>query len=176
MDESSGSGEHGEEQVEWIDDVGRLIAVVPRSRMRARNLRHRSVAVIVRSGDGRLLVHERSSTKDVFPGWWDVCVGGVVAAGETVDEAARRELAEEIGVCDVVPERIAVERFDDESARELCTLYRVVHDGPYAFADGEVTCALLVDRTRFGELFQRHRFLPGSLAMALPHVPGFDPR
>lgn len=80
---------------EVIDDV------VPRWRMRAENLRHRSTAIVVLSTDGRLLVHRRADTKDLLPGWWDVCAGGVVTFGETYDESAARELAEELGVVGV---------------------------------------------------------------------------
>ena len=66
--------------------------------MRAENLRHRSVAIIVTSSDGRLLVHRRADHKDVFPGLWDLAAGGVVAPGETYELAAERELAEELGI------------------------------------------------------------------------------
>ena len=34
--------------------------------------------------DGRLLVHRRSDDKDLWPGRWDLAVGGVVAAGESL--------------------------------------------------------------------------------------------
>ena len=39
--------------------------MVPRSSVRALNLRHRSVAIAVVGSDGRLLVHRRSAGKDV---------------------------------------------------------------------------------------------------------------
>ena len=33
---------------------------------------------------------------------WDICVGGIVASGETYEAAAGREFAEELGVDDAV--------------------------------------------------------------------------
>ncbi len=45
-----------------------------------------------------LYVHRRTETKDVYPGYLDVCAGGVNAAGESYDTCAARELEEELGV------------------------------------------------------------------------------
>jgi aminoglycoside phosphotransferase (APT) family kinase protein/8-oxo-dGTP pyrophosphatase MutT (NUDIX family) len=72
--------------------------------MRAQNLRHAATGVIVRDSWGRVYVHRRTPTKDVYPSRWDFTAGGVVLADEDPLEAARRELAEELGVTsDLVP-------------------------------------------------------------------------
>lgn len=155
----------GDEPVEWIDAEGRVIEIVTRRRMRAENLRHRSVGIVVLSSDGRLLAHRRAATKDLHPGWWDVMAGGVVAAGEADDAAAERELAEELGIEDASLEPMGVGRWDDADSREICRLYRTVHDGPYRFADGEVAEARLVAPEELQQLLGRERFLPGSIAM-----------
>ena len=162
----------GEERVDWIDDEGHVIEVVTRSRLRTENLRHRSVAVIVTTTSGRLVVQRRAETKDVYPGWWDIGAGGVVTSGEDLAVAARRELAEELGV-DARPEYVCVERFENDQAREICSVYRLVHDGPFHPADGEAVEIRAVDPDEFADLAARAPFLPGSLAMLLPHVPEF---
>ncbi len=163
----------GDELVDWVDEDDRVIGVVTRRRMRAENLRHRSVAVIVTSDDGRLLVHRRSPAKDMYPGWWDIGAGGVVGAGETHADAAMRELAEEVGIVDAALESLGVSRHDDARSREICGLFRVVYDGPFDFADGEVVEARLVDPAAFADLARSEPFLPGSLAMLLPRLPDF---
>ena len=43
-------------------------------------------------------MHRRAEWKDVYPGYWDVCFGGVLGAGEAWDDAAHRELQEEAGI------------------------------------------------------------------------------
>lgn len=167
-------GEHVE-WVEWVDEHDRVIEVVTRPRMRADNLRHRSAAVVVLSTDGRLLVHRRADTKDLRPGWWDVCVGGVVSVGETYEETAIRELAEEIGVVGARLEHIGDGRWDDVDSMEFSRIFRTVHDGPYVFADGEVAEARLVTSGELWLLMGTERFLPASRAMILPLVDGFEP-
>lgn len=147
-----------------------MIEIVTRARMRAENLRHRSVAIIVRATDGRLLVHRRADDKDLFPGWWDLAAGGVVGVGEASDDAAARELAEELGLTGVAPVFLADGAFEDQFARERCRVYHVVHDGPYRFDDGEITEARLVGADELTVLMRRERFLPGSIAILLPLV------
>jgi isopentenyldiphosphate isomerase len=50
------------------------------------------------NGKGELLVQLRGRSKDRYPLHWDVSVGGHVDPAETYDEAARRELHEELGL------------------------------------------------------------------------------
>ena len=55
----------------------------PRGRsMRRDNLPHLVVAVLVRDPAGRIYVHRRTDTKDVFPGMHDCFAAGCVQAGE----------------------------------------------------------------------------------------------
>jgi 8-oxo-dGTP pyrophosphatase MutT (NUDIX family) len=45
---------------------------------------------------GRIFFQKRSATRTLFPNTWDV-VGGHVEAGETLEDALRREVTEETG-------------------------------------------------------------------------------
>lgn len=47
---------------------------------------------------GELLSQQRTAGKSIWPGYWDVTVGGSALAGETSQQAIRREVAEEIGL------------------------------------------------------------------------------
>jgi isopentenyldiphosphate isomerase len=153
-----------EELVDVVDADDRVIETVPRRQMRADRLRHRAVFIAVRSSAGLLLVHRRSAAKDLWPSRWDVAVGGVVAAGEDYDLAARRELFEEVGV-DAVPNPIGAGRYADDEVDLLARCYVVVHDGPVTFVDGEVAEARWVDRDGLGALLATEAFVPDSLTL-----------
>jgi 8-oxo-dGTP pyrophosphatase MutT (NUDIX family) len=158
----------GDELVDVVDVVDRVLGTVTRREMRAGRLRHRAVSVVVLHPDGRVLVHQRSRDKDLWPGWWDLAVGGVVGAGESYAEAARRELAEEVGVVDSVPELIGVGAYEDADVALIGRCYRAVTEGPFRFADGEVVAAewaLVADLTR---LVGERPFVPDSRQMVLP--------
>ncbi len=78
---------------------------------------------------GELYLQHRPLWKDIQPGRWDTAVGGHVDYGETIDEALRREVREELGITDFQPERVAVYEFRSERERELVHVYRTVYDG-----------------------------------------------
>ena len=157
------------ELVEEVGEDGAVLRVVTRDEMRKGRLRHRCVYLLVVS-DGQLLVHRRSEDKDVFPGWWDVAAGGVVAAGEAWDAAAERELAEELGVTGAPLEPLGELRFEDERCAVVGRAYAVDWPGPVTFADGEVVEARWVDRAGLDRLLAEERICTDSVTAALPLV------
>ena len=58
---------------------------------------HGSIHVWVFNGD-EVLLQQRSAEKDVFPGCIDASCTGHIDPGETPEQAARRELKEELGI------------------------------------------------------------------------------
>lgn len=158
----------GAELVDIVDEDDAVIATVTRRRMRAERLLHRCVAVAVVGGDGRLLVHRRSDDKDLWPGRWDVAVGGVVTAGEAYEQAARRELGEEIGVTGAELHSIGGGRYADADVSSIMQCYTIRHDGPFRFEDGEVVEARWVTFEELAELLATKRFVPDSVAVLLP--------
>jgi isopentenyldiphosphate isomerase len=121
------------------DDAGRVIGAAPRGRVRAENLPHAATAVLVRRPTGELYVHRRSDAKDVWPGRHDCTAGGILLAGELPDDAARRELAEELGITRVVPDPLLRRWYRDDDTWYLAYVYVVAWDGDVRFTDGEVT-------------------------------------
>lgn len=86
------------ELVDIIDDLDKVIDVVPRPQMRALKLPHRSTYIAYLTCDNKFLIEIRTLNKDYAPGKLDACIGGVVAHGESPLEGAKRELLEEVGI------------------------------------------------------------------------------
>jgi isopentenyldiphosphate isomerase len=126
------------ERVLVVDPDGTPVGSATRAEMRARGLWHACATIVVRSLDGsRLFVHRRTDTKDVYPGLYDPTCGGVVAAGETPDECAARELAEELGVTRK-PTFLFTSRFVEGTIRYVAHVYQVRSDGPFTLQPEEV--------------------------------------
>jgi isopentenyldiphosphate isomerase len=160
-----------EQLVEWVDEDGRVRAVVTRGRMRAEKLRHRSVAVVVRSTTaGDVLVHRRAGWKDLWPGYWDLAVGGVVGVGEPWPAAARRELAEELGLEVVTLVELGGFRYEDANVAELARVFSVRSDGPFRFDDGEVVETGWVPVAELAGWVDQRAVCPDSVAGVLPLI------
>ena len=92
-----------EELLEVVNEHGEILKTLPRSVIHGDpSLMHRVVHVLVFNDQGEFLLQKRSMNKDVAPGKWDTSVGGHVNAGETILEALKREMEEELGItiCD----------------------------------------------------------------------------
>mmetsp|Transcript_1906 Transcript_1906/g.4186 ORF Transcript_1906/g.4186 Transcript_1906/m.4186 type:complete len:502 (+) Transcript_1906:138-1643(+) len=100
------------EMSEMVDRHGNKLGVVPRSLVHKLNILHRGVGIVV-CKDAHIsrsvpctypevYVHQRTSTKRIFPSLYDMFVGGVSMAGEDAHLTAAREVAEELGLTGAV--------------------------------------------------------------------------
>jgi isopentenyldiphosphate isomerase len=86
------------ELVERMDEQDRVLGVVDRDEAIANHWLHRVATTVCRDPEGRVLVHRRQEGVSRFPGQYDWLIGGAAEVGESYEEAAVRELAEELGV------------------------------------------------------------------------------
>ncbi|WP_347921729.1 NUDIX domain-containing protein [Pontimicrobium sp. SW4] len=63
-----------------------------------KGLFHPTVHIWFYTKNGHILLQQRSKHKETFPSFWDVSVAGHILAGESILEAALREIKEEIGL------------------------------------------------------------------------------
>ncbi len=118
-----------DEIVAIVDEHNNAVGATPRREMRAQRLLHRSTYILVFHPQGALYVQKRTMTKDVFPGYFDPATGGVVLAGESYEEGAVRELAEEMGIRDVSLTNLFDFYFEDERARVWGRAFSCIHEG-----------------------------------------------
>ena len=154
-----------EDLVDVVDEFDRVERVTTRASMRRDNLRHRGVGIAVLDSDDRLLIHRRADDKDVWPGYWDMAAGGVLASGESYVDGARRELSEELGIVDAPLHFVGEQRFEDDSVRVITHCFIARHDGDIVFNDGEVAEARWVTAEEFADLVGVLTWCPDSLSM-----------
>jgi len=153
------------EWIDLVDDDDRVVGRATRAEMRRDNLLHRAVYILVTNTRGELFIHERTSTKDVYPGYRDVTVGGVVAAGEDYDTAAARELAEELGVTNARLERLGPTAYADAGTRVRGMVYRARHDGPFVLQPEEIVSGKFVALECAERLTRETRCCPDGAAV-----------
>ena len=83
---------------EVLDENNRVIGITVRSEIKERRLKHKAAFVIVTNSKGQIFVAQRTADKLNYPLMWVLGSGGAVRAGETFEDAAKRELNEELGV------------------------------------------------------------------------------
>ena len=127
-----------EEIVAIVDDHNRVVGAAPRSEMRARGLPHRATYILVFNSRGEVFVQRRTLTKDVYPGYLDPCTGGVVQAGESYEESAARELAEELGIAGVPLTTHFDLEYQDGDNHVWGRVFSCTWDGPVTLQPEEV--------------------------------------
>ncbi|MGZ8650784.1 MAG: NUDIX domain-containing protein [Actinomycetota bacterium] len=110
-------------------------------------------------------VHRRTETKDVYPGMYDMVVGGVLATGESWDEGAARELAEETGIAGVPLRFLVSHVFDGPQERALMRLYEVAWDGPILPQPEEIAWGTFVAFEELDEMLAERAFCPDSVEL-----------
>ncbi len=131
-----------EEFFEIIDDATeQVIGKAPRRECHGNPaLIHRSVHVIVLHPDGqRILLQKRSQNKDIQPGKWDTAVGGHLACGENYEQAAVREMGEELGLPPHLPLRFLFPmKVRNELESENVKVFSIRHAGPFRIQETEL--------------------------------------
>jgi len=163
MDTGNEVTHQGEEIGVLVDEEDRVIGTAPRRDIRSRNLLHRGVAIIVRNPVGEIYVHRRTEAKDVFPGMYDMVVGGMVAAGEAYEETARRELAEELGVRGVEPAFLFKHRYRGDRNNAWMSLYEVVWPGSIRHQEEEISWGVYMTEEEIAAKLAEWPFAPDHL-------------
>ncbi|MDQ8194369.1 NUDIX domain-containing protein [Coraliomargarita sp. SDUM461004] len=120
-----------------IDD--KVVRQEPRSVVHREKLLHRAIHVFVFNQAGQLYLQRRSLTKDTAPGKWVSSCSGHVDTGEDYDDAAPRELYEEIGLSDPINlKRIFKEAPCKQTGNEFVWVYTCEAEGPFVLDPTEV--------------------------------------
>lgn len=126
-----------------INEDGVVIGSAPRKECHGDpSLLHRAVhVVVIHPGTGDILLQKRTLTKDIQPGKWDTAVGGHLDCGEQYEDAALREMKEELGLV-VSSDQNLIYLFDSQIRNavesENIRVYAIRHSGPFTPQVSEV--------------------------------------
>lgn len=128
--------DNNQEMFPLVDEEGNIIGAATRGECHnGSRLLHPVVHLHVFNSRGELYLQKRPEWKDIQPGKWDTAVGGHVDLGESVEQALRREVREELGITDFTPEWVTHYVFESVRERELVFTYKTVYDGPVCPSD-----------------------------------------
>lgn len=115
-----------------VNEEGKTIGKATRKECHSGSkMLHPVVHLHIFNDNGDLYLQKRSMRKDIQPGKWDTAVGGHIDYGESVEEALRREVREELGVTDFSPIKITSYIFESAIEKELVNTFRTVYNGPF---------------------------------------------
>ncbi len=155
------------EIVAIVDKENNVVSSAPRSVMRKEGLIHRATYILVFNSKHELFVQERTLTKDIFPGYYDLCTGGVVLAGEEYEESALRELEEEIGVAG---EKLTTlfDFYGEYAGQKVWgRAFSCISDGPFTLQPEEVSSGAFHHEESLRRLIASERCTPDSVYVYL---------
>ena len=167
------SSNPADELVIIVDRANNIVGSATRRKMRAELLPHRCSYILVFNSRGELQVQKRTVIKDIYPGYWDPAAGGVMQVGETYEESAAREVAEELGVRGVELRPLFDMWFEDDRSCVWGRAFTCIYDGPLELQAEEVqfvelmTPAEVLRRAAAGE-----RFTPDGLLVVERYLQG----
>jgi len=146
------------ELVEVVDDNDRPLCLMPLSEVHRQSLPHRSVLVLLYDAHGRLYLQKRSARKALYPGRLDLSASGHVRSGEAREDAALRELREDLGIRAKRLRVMAKVPAGPDTSWEFVTLYTAGRVSEPPAPDGkEVESGIFVEPTEMDYLARNHR-------------------
>ena len=119
-------------KITFVDENDNVIGAGTKKEALEKGITARIARIFLFNSKGEVLMQKRSSTVGSNRNKWDQSVGGHVDEGETYEQAAYREMKEEIGLEGVILKEIAKyyqEETDERPRKRFNMLYVGTYDG-----------------------------------------------
>ncbi len=119
------------EIIDIVDENDKVIGQEERWEAKRRGLKHRAVDVWIVNREGKILLQKRQKDKKIHPDKYSSAASGGINAGESYEEAAHRELKEEVGI-DVKLKKVGkIESYDDSHREYTEDIFITLFLGKY---------------------------------------------
>jgi len=157
------------EVLDIVDEHDNVVGTIVRGESGSDVAPRRIVHVFVFDDKGRLLLQKRSQTVKFKPGAWATAACGHVLSGESYDQAAIREMKEEIGVA-VKPAFFSRDKFNEEGfGFRFLGSFKLVHNGPFTVDPEEVDRVEYFTLAEIEELIKKEDFHPETVYLLRRH-------
>jgi len=141
------------EYLDSVNDDDEILSSLPFNEIYEKKLTHRIVHVLVFNDKGEMALQIRSQNKSFCPGCYCTSAGGHVSSGESYEEAAIREMNEELGIN---PEIVLLGKTvynDPRNIKKFLSVYTAEHSGNFKTND-EVAGMEFMDLEKIRSLLQ----------------------
>jgi isopentenyldiphosphate isomerase len=127
-----------EEFIDVVDENGTVISSATKKRIYKDKLCHQIVHVLIYDKFDRMICQVRSMAKEYCPGYISTSVGGHISSGELPEDAAKREMAEEIGKTGELEHLFSDWYEGEEKIRKILHVYKSGVRPPFTLNQEEV--------------------------------------
>jgi len=150
--------EDKEEMLVVVDEEDRVVGYKPRVEcLKNPEWITRTVSVALFNSKGEVLLQKRSKKKDRYPGYFTMSASGHVNKGESGEEAAYRELKEELGI--EVSLEFFAKRLVNCDKREYVSYFKGYYEGEFLLANDEVESVKYFSLENLRELIKENKIL-----------------
>ncbi len=111
------------ELVDIVDKDGNFTGqVMDKEEAHDKNLLHNGVVIFIVNNKNQVLLGKRSAFRKFNPNKWEL-IGGHVTCGETLEEAALREVKEEIGISFTLKDLFSLDTKEIEMLKDVSHIF-----------------------------------------------------
>lgn len=145
-----------------VDENDKIVSKATRQECHVKGLLHRAVDIVIINSKHEILLQKRSVTKDLYKGYWAISASGHVTYGDSYEEAAKREMEEEIGI------KTKLDKLFDFRKRagndnEVIRAFLGKHDGPFTINKKEVNFVKFFSLDEINIMLKKEKFTSSTI-------------
>lgn len=143
------------EYLDLVDENDNVIGKEDRNIIYKKDLNNfRVINIMIINSENKIIVPKRSGNRRLFPNCYDCSVGGHVSSGETYEEAAYRELEEELGISNVKLEEIGYFKPSELNTSSFSKMYKLIYDGDLNYDKDGIQEIFYMDKEEIRKLIE----------------------